>query len=526
MTSAVALALMAKALAVFGGDGTFLSFPLTPISFTKKQLNFLTDAGDPAAALADASEFAFIVNQIPSGHVWPTVETSPLWQEYTRILKQAQLANEQRTAAEESQYKAAMATLYVEGADGLHTDAPLVLVYKQYRDAYLNARQQFASRKIAADMSADPAVKAQWAAEQPALQTTVSAALSAWQSQGQKSKVEDARRIESSLGAKSPSATWSQWSSIADPDVVAMTDLSSRRFYPTAFAPASAIDSPLWQQFSLDAAEIATLAAKAPPELASRLGGGTGGTIPVESVKFEFTSVTITRPWFVSDVFEARFWKLNSTPNVVSDGKIPPRGTIPGYTVAMVFARNIEVKLGKALANAPADETALALGPLHVNTLVESGGRRISLSALTPQRGGVRPIFVQNTAEQPHLQPQPQPQAPHGINLGSLIRPGLNVHIENAAQPQVQAQARAAPMMMRLSALNFGRVQPQPLIAVQPPAQPPPVEQLVQPPATDQPPAQTPPVPPPSPADEQIYVLGFICKPVPHSPNPDPALPW
>lgn len=502
MTSAVALALMAKASAVFGGDGSYLSFPLTPLSFTKEQLDFLNDAANPAAALENASQFAHIVNQIPSGPVWPIADTGPLWDEYARILKFAELANEQRTPAEDAQYQTAMAFLYVSGPEGLRTSSPAVLAYDQYRDAYLNAKQQYGSRKVAAVASSDPAVKALWAADGPGLAQAVNAALAAWQTTGFKGQVDDARRIEQSLGAKSPAITWSQWSSACDPDVVAETDLENRHFMPTAFAPSSAIDSTVWQQFTLASSEIGQLVGQAPKELAAHLG--TDQQIDIASIDFECTSVTIIRPWFAPDLFQARFWKLNSAPTVVSDGGSPAHGTIPGYTVAIVFARNLEVKLSATSQSAAPEAGAqLAIGPLHAATVVDTTGNRLFLRPLATVSPSVmmRPMF-----------------RPAAASLGAPAAIGMRPMMRMVATPVGRATvapvAPAEPVapsanLVRLRMMNFQRID---VPSAQTPASATPAQPQAQPSE------------PQSGAD--IFVLGFICKSVPLSPNPDPALSW
>ncbi len=220
---------------------------------------------------------------MPSGPVWPTVDTGPLWQEYTRILQQAQLANEQRTPDEETQDQAALAYLYVM-TGGVQAPSAAVVAYDQYRDAYLNAKQQYTARSIAAQSSSDPAVKSQFATDQPSLQAAVDAALTAWETAGCKAPVEEARRTEQSLGALSPATTWSQWTQNCDPDVVAQTDLEGGQFMPTAFAPSSVIDGGLWQQFTLGGTEVAQLVQGAPAQLAARLGAG--DSVDVASVDF------------------------------------------------------------------------------------------------------------------------------------------------------------------------------------------------------------------------------------------------
>ncbi len=493
MTSAVALALMAKAAAVFGGSDTFLSFPLTPLSFAKDQLDFLNAGTNPSAALENASQFARIINQMPSGPVWPTVDTGPLWQEYTRVLQQAQLANEQRTPDEDTQYQAALAYLYVTNG-GVQAPSAAVIAYNQYRDAYLNAKQQYTSRSIAAASSTDPAVKAQFASDQPSLQASVDAALTAWETAGFKAPVEDARRTEQSLGALSPATTWSRWMQNCDPDVVAQTDLEGAEFMPTAFAPSSAIDGGLWQQFTMAGDEVAQLVQGAPAQLAARLGAG--DPIDVASVDFECTSVTVQRPWFTSDVFGARFWKLNIPPTVISDGATPPNGTIPGYTVAIVFARNVSVTL-TATSTAPPSQTPLMIGPLHVSTIVDGAGNR---TFVRPEATVMaRPMVFAAAGPAPAPAPRPTFARSPLFMRTAFARP-----IATAPAPSPVATAQPA-RFIALRAVNFQRLPVAP------------------------PPSPSPSAPPAAPAPESsdvIFVLGFICKSVPQCPNPDPSLTW
>ena len=92
MDSAVQLALMSKAKKVFGADDTFLSFPVSPLPHTKRQLDFFAqqDATALRQSLQNLQAFSTLVNLIPSDEAWLPTETRFLWDVYEQMLKEAQ----------------------------------------------------------------------------------------------------------------------------------------------------------------------------------------------------------------------------------------------------------------------------------------------------------------------------------------------------------------------------------------------------------------------------------------------------
>ena len=91
MDSAVQLALMSKAKKVFGADDTFLSFPVSPLPHTKRQLDFFAqqDADALRQSLQNLQAFSTLVNLIPSDEAWLPTETRFLWDVYEQVLKEA-----------------------------------------------------------------------------------------------------------------------------------------------------------------------------------------------------------------------------------------------------------------------------------------------------------------------------------------------------------------------------------------------------------------------------------------------------
>ena len=175
----------------------------------------------------------------------------------------------------------------------------------------------------------------------------------------------------------------------------------------------------------------------------------------------------------------------------MSDGSNPASGTIPGYTVAIVFARNPEVKL-KASSPPPSSDSSappVSVGPLHVASVVSASGARFSLLGSPAGRA----IF----AERPPI-------------AAAVEAPATRAAVAMASERAVAHPNIAGHTMMQLRMVNFERI---------------PAGLTVAPPADTTPAPTTPPAQTPVEIDE-IFVLGFICKRVPMAPNPDPALPW
>ena len=107
MDSAVQLALMSKAKKVFGADDTFLSFPVSPLPYTKRQLDFFAqqDADALRQSLQNLQAFSTLVNLIPSDEAWLPTETRFLWDVYEEVsknetshLRRAHLRRKRRTS--------------------------------------------------------------------------------------------------------------------------------------------------------------------------------------------------------------------------------------------------------------------------------------------------------------------------------------------------------------------------------------------------------------------------------------------
>lgn len=97
---------------------------------------------------------------------------------------------------------------------------------------------------------------------QPQLQAQLQSAQSDWLTKGFKAEVEQARQVECSCIARSPSFQWAAWQAQCVGDIDLLTDLQNRPFGPTLFSPYDLLEQPDWPVCSLTNAEIHSLRAR------------------------------------------------------------------------------------------------------------------------------------------------------------------------------------------------------------------------------------------------------------------------
>ncbi len=363
----VVLGLAGKMGHVFVDEGAYQAFPLAPIGLKADSLRALV--ADPFGAGANAhAQFSLLVNEIPSGPLWQP-EDSRLWDVYGEILTDAELLEESRTPEQEKAYDKAFNLLY-DDEGGLAAPSPKVVAYERYRDAYLAAAIEYNNRKGEASMaSADAAVKAAWDADESKLRTAVEGANAAWSGPGKRAEVEEARRVLRDLGSDSPYVAWAGYRKLFDPELPEIffrTSVEGLSYVPTGYVPTDVSDV-AWPRITVTADELGVLADSAPEELRTRLG--TSGDAGIAMVSFEYSYVTVARPWFSPSLFDSKSWRFRDPGRVLSDGGSPPKGECTAYVTGLVLARNITVQ-HKAEAGGAAP--TVDLGFLPSLTLVKS----------------------------------------------------------------------------------------------------------------------------------------------------------
>lgn len=473
MDSTAQLALMVKAKKVFENERTFLSFPITPLPFTKQQLSFMSDQN-----LHNLQTFSLLVNMLPSGEAWLPSEEQSLWDAYGYVLRgtDTDIAESLRTPEEEEDYQQALHYLYHINDDGSRAESDDLLVYKQYRDKWFILRQSYNDARSTGETSTDPAIKVYWeTVEEPRLRAEIMFIETLWETQGHKVDIEEAQARVAELGAKSPRITWNEWRGMFNPDIDALTDLNGISFYPSCFTPANALEEGAWQTFSLCGDEVRALVEQASPDLRSRLSVNSGAS-EIASLSFEFSSVAIVRPWFVPNVFSARFWRLNDSSTLLSDGGDPPSGFCTAYVTAVVFSRNVKIKA----ASAPPGNSGIVPPKVIHFPIIDF------IKGPLPAREPLRIPFKRPMVNPRFAQPKP---------IRELRIVPVDTRKKIAVSRAFAGLNRAAFNRLKVS-VGKGTV--------------------VGKPASTETPQE----------DNTIHILAFICKELPRCPNPDPALQW
>ena len=470
MDAATACALMLKARKVFASEQTFLSFPVVPLPFTPRQLDFFSQ-GD-AAALRDSihhrKDFSVLVDFVPTGEAWQPGGPARLSEVLRSVLDSAVLPAS-RPAAEEAQYRAARAVLRTG-----HRDSDKLLAYRRCRDAWLVAQQRFDGARLTA-ASAEGEARLEWQHGLPKLRAELADLQRAWLAEGFKEEVEAAQAQLATLAATSPALAWSDWRARCNADIDSITDpFDGSTVLPSGFSPSNAVAEGAWRDFTLTPAEVTALLGEAPPAWRDTLLGGASPS-GKETLAFEFSSAAVLRPWFDPALFKARFWRFVEPQRLLSDGGSPATGECPAYVAGLVFARKVS-------ASGAADSgSAGGLGFGRATGLPRS---RVMHRPASP-------------ADDPDLQPGEIPPHLRDRRRAAAFAASHPMPTE-AAPVEAASRADAGTSLAVFEQMRTDRD----------------TDRIAAAPAR------------PASGDDTIYVLAFICKPLALSPNPDPGLPW
>lgn len=499
MNAYIQLALIEKAKRVFAsGAEVTLSFPLlSPIAFTASELESLTGLPQSAADYAAAADFARSVNFIPRDLVASSSEQM-LWDVYRDVLARAEVAVGEAGSGPAA---ASSGLLYIVAPDGSRTESDALRQYRQYRDAWFVASEDYATRRLSGELSADPAIQQRWRdVEEPVVRAALDDAHNNWLTLGRKLEIEQALAAEKAAASRSPDLRWAEWRKAFDPDIDLLTEAGGNQYAPTGLSPRNFAEQDGWLSFELSAGEMDALVAEAPEALKSVLGGAGRGA--VESVSFRYRSVALVRSWFRPEALVSRIWRSDQPELQLSDGGDPPTGTCPAYATACVFVRDVEIVESGVRQTPPAQSGLFTLDAqlLTRRALVADPAL---LARAARQRGGVAAPAA----------PQPvSMRAFEVMNRNSIValaRPKRAVFEETLSAEELREIAPAMRFLRKRRPFEMAaRVNRGAFVAHGPTPEPaPPIE----------------PAPPPR---DEISVLAFICKRLPKAPDPAPDLHW
>ena len=226
MDSYVQLALIEKSKRVFATDaGVFLSFPLlSPLTFSSQELAALATP-QTAADYAAAADFARTVNFLPRDVVASPDGDRFLWDVYGDVLARAAVAG--GTGSPSSAGPAATALLYDTAPDGTRTETEAYRAYRQYRDAWIVAREDYGARKLTGELTDNADEARHWMQiEEPALRAALAAAEQEWKTLGHRDEIEAALQAEREDAQRDPRPRWQEWVSAFNPDIDMINDVS------------------------------------------------------------------------------------------------------------------------------------------------------------------------------------------------------------------------------------------------------------------------------------------------------------
>jgi hypothetical protein len=491
MDLAIRLALMAKATKVFGTDRTFLSFPLTPLSFTKQRLEFLSDFN-----VTNLKEFSLLVDQIPDGEAWLPSNRKGLSEIYDEILIEGDFARSSRTPQEEVAYQEAFNYLHIT-KDGTRADTDIYTKYKQHKDAFIRSQESYLVAKSTGEVSTDPAEKQQWQIDEPKLRQRMNECEQLWILEGRKHEVEAAVAKESQLGARSPQTIQAEWQGRFNKEIDRITDPTDQiSVYPSVFAPSNALDDGCWQSSKLTADAVKALLDQAPGEMRSRLGVDNIDPT-LDYLTFEYSTAKIQRHWWQSNVLESSFWRFSDPSKVLSDGMTPAVGDCTAYVTAVVFVRNVTI-VKKAIV--PTKPFIIDHIKFPIQEIVTE--MKIIDALVAPNQGEVRDHRqVESNVNSFMARMMPiatEQDAPVAPNIVQPLMNPMDFNINQAPSLKNQAlfQALKGATFTRLDAQTTGAEIIQGKMRLS------------------------------SDTDSPIEILAFICQKVPRCPDPDPTLPW
>src|SRR4051794_4123685 len=251
MDAYVQVALIEKSKRVFAADaGIFLSFPLlSPLTFTPQALAALSTPAS-AADYAAAADFARIVNFLPRDMVASVGGEPYLWNVYADVLARADVAHSIVGEAGQGS-SGGSALLYDVAPDGTRTDAAAYRAYRQYRDAWIMAREDYGAHKLTGELADKPDARQHWTdVEEPALRAALAKAEADWKTLGHRDEVEAALQAERDAALNDPRARWRQWVSAFNPDIDLLTEVG---YAPTSLSPKDFTGDTAWLQFDLSA---------------------------------------------------------------------------------------------------------------------------------------------------------------------------------------------------------------------------------------------------------------------------------
>ncbi len=284
-------------------------------------------------------DFSRRINSPIRGLTTRMEEGEMLWEVYDNILRYAVLAKGSVDAEAEKKYQDALAVLFNGGE--LRAPSPDYAAYRSYRDQYFKAMEEYVQIRFSSSTATGD--------EADALQSKLALAKSQladiqrdWTLFGHKERIEEALNIFENSLITNPNTFWKKLKDSFNPDI----DLRARAgkdYYATTYIfPTSFIDEK-WDTVSIYGRELSELYKSAPDEIKS-ICKDNREVSDISLIKMEYRSVRVERPWFNSNIFKSRQWRMPvGFDQTISFGSEKLLGRFPAYVSALLLLRNCTI---------------------------------------------------------------------------------------------------------------------------------------------------------------------------------------
>ncbi|KYP14136.1 hypothetical protein [Flavihumibacter sp. CACIAM 22H1] len=407
-----------------GGDehapanrNNFISWVTPGIPFGNADFDFLekgfnaADATEMRKLIMQAADFALFADLVPDPSAIyqadqaQTIDRNSqerLSKIYGNILKFAKVTNLEPSEEEKKKLEKFKGLLYTtkkeknlvtEEETERTVDSPISLAYAEKEQAYSDAVLLYNNKRISAAAGDNEEAVLDFSVNQPVYRSKVRSAMNAWTGAGYKNEVEAMHAYIAQVTGRSMASWFAELRDAYDRArfTESMIDFD---FYPVRLFPAN-FHKQEWMKYSFSDKEVTTHASKSTTAWNASgglnfglwsAGAGASGSSErtansMESnlfeMSFDLTQVKIMRPWFGTELFSCRGWKLDPGTwsfgsTVLSDGGNPPKGSFIAYSTHAVFARNLNLKFDKSAWQASTfkskfdSEANLGWGPFRV----------------------------------------------------------------------------------------------------------------------------------------------------------------
>ncbi|UGU16054.1 hypothetical protein LS482_20550 [Sinomicrobium kalidii] len=402
-----------------------------PKEKTSEEINQLL-AQDVNRKYMQAENLARLCDMVPDTSGVTGDVTMNVWNQenslslaYRHILKFSQVANfepDEKTKAKIErlrgllQEKKIKKNIVTEEEEEVIQETPLVKMYNEKMQQYMNAALEYNSHRVNALAGKDPAAVHFWSLNAPILRNKVMAAKNDWITNGFKEEYDQIAAFIAQVEGRSMLTLKQQY--IDDMEKARLTGIASGSdFYYTSLLPGGFAETDNgWTEFTFSSTDY-----QSNYKFDSKKGGGGGGfslgfvSIGARgshketksktkidtsrfSLRFKICQVPIVRPWYNVNYLTSKYWRFDiNNPefkdNMVSDGETPPSGMIPAYTTTAIFVKDLFLHFGESHSEITSEMESnsgggfVSWGPFHAGGKYETNSQERNMDFESDSQG-------------------------------------------------------------------------------------------------------------------------------------------